>query len=102
MGKIALDVALPEELETYLKERVTGAAHTGKGAHRAPAQAGMTFRVSQRAQARHDILELVVHIATENPKAAAALYDAYERILATTLATTPDLGRPHGPRQPLT
>jgi plasmid stabilization system protein ParE len=33
----------------------------------------MTFRVSQRAQARHDILELVAYIAPENPKAAAAL-----------------------------
>jgi plasmid stabilization system protein ParE len=55
----------------------------------------MTFRVSQRAQARHDILELVAYIATEDPKAAAALYDAYERILATTLATTPDIGRPY-------
>jgi plasmid stabilization system protein ParE len=54
----------------------------------------MTFRVSQRARARHDILELAAYIATENPKAAAALYDAYERILATALATTPDIGRP--------
>jgi plasmid stabilization system protein ParE len=55
----------------------------------------MTFRVSQRTQARHDILELVAYIASEDPKAAAALYDAYERILATTLATTPDIGRPY-------
>jgi plasmid stabilization system protein ParE len=53
----------------------------------------MKFRVSQRAQARHDILELVAHIAGDNPKAAAALYDAYERMLATTLASTPDIGR---------
>jgi toxin ParE1/3/4 len=55
----------------------------------------MTFRVSQRAQARHDILELVAYIATEDPKAAAALYDGYERILATTLASTPDIGQPY-------
>jgi hypothetical protein len=40
----------------------------------------MTFRVSQRAQIRQDILELVAYIATDNPNAAAALYDAYERI----------------------
>jgi plasmid stabilization system protein ParE len=33
----------------------------------------MTFRVSQRAQARQDILELVAYIATDNPNAAAAL-----------------------------
>lgn len=60
----------------------------------------MTFRVSQRAQARHDILELVAYIAIENPKAAAALYDAYERILATTLATTPDIGWPYASGHP--
>jgi toxin ParE1/3/4 len=55
----------------------------------------MRFRVSQRRQARQDILELVTYIAADNPKAAAALYDAYERILATTLASTPDVGRPY-------
>jgi toxin ParE1/3/4 len=52
----------------------------------------MKFRVRQRARARQDILELVSYVAADNPKAAAALYDAYERILATTLATTPDIG----------
>lgn len=51
----------------------------------------MTFRISQRAQARHDILELVTYVATKNPKAAVALYDAYERILAATLTTTPEI-----------
>lgn len=40
----------------------------------------MRFRVSQRRQARQDILELVTYIAADDPKAAAALYDAYERI----------------------
>ena len=52
----------------------------------------MTFRVSQRAQARQDILGLVAYIAVDNPKAAAALYEAYERVLGTTLAATPDIG----------
>lgn len=55
----------------------------------------MRFRVSQRRQARQDILELVTYIAADNPRAAAALYDAYERIVATTLAETPDIGRPY-------
>lgn len=58
----------------------------------------MRFRVSQRARARQDILELVAYIAVENPRAAAALYDTYERILATTLAATPDIGRPYASR----
>jgi toxin ParE1/3/4 len=58
----------------------------------------MRFRVSQRRQARQDILELIGYIAAENPKAAAALYDGYERILATTLASTPDIGRPYASR----
>jgi toxin ParE1/3/4 len=60
----------------------------------------MRFRVSQRAQARQDILELVTHIAADNPRAAAALYDAYERILATTLSETPDIGRPYRSTEP--
>lgn len=60
----------------------------------------MTFRVSQRAQARQDILELVSYIATDNPRAAAALYDAFERMLATTLAVTPDIGRPYASEHP--
>jgi toxin ParE1/3/4 len=55
----------------------------------------MRFRVSQRAQARQDILELVAHIAADNPAAAVALYDSYERVLATTLAGMPDIGRPY-------
>lgn len=55
----------------------------------------MRFRVSQRARARQDILELVAYVAADSPKAAAKLYDAYERILATTLAATPDIGRPY-------
>ena len=60
----------------------------------------MTFRVSQRTQARRDILELVAYIAIENPKAAAALYDVYERTLATTLASTPGIGRPYASSHP--
>jgi toxin ParE1/3/4 len=55
----------------------------------------MTFRVTQRKQARQDILDLVAYIAGNNPTAAAALYDAYERILATTLERSPDIGRPY-------
>jgi toxin ParE1/3/4 len=55
----------------------------------------MRFRVTQRKQARQDILDLVAYIAADNPTAAAALYDAYERILATTLERTPDIGRPY-------
>jgi plasmid stabilization system protein ParE len=56
----------------------------------------MRFRVTQRKQARQDILDLVAYIAADNPTAAAALYDAYERILATTLERTPDIGRDAG------
>jgi toxin ParE1/3/4 len=55
----------------------------------------MRCRVSQRRQARQDILELVTYIAADNPKAAADLYDAYERVIATTLAEMPDIGRPY-------
>jgi plasmid stabilization system protein ParE len=55
----------------------------------------MRFRVRQRARARQDILELVAYIAADNQRAATALYDAYERVLATTLAQTPDIGRPY-------
>ena len=55
----------------------------------------MRFRVSQRRRARQDILELVTYIAADNPIAAAALYDAYEHILATTLTEMPDIGRPY-------
>jgi toxin ParE1/3/4 len=58
----------------------------------------MTFRVRQRARARQDILELVSYVAVDNPGAAAALYEAYERILATALATTPGIGRPYASR----
>ena len=47
----------------------------------------MRFRVTQRKQARQDILDLVAYIAADNPTAAAALYDAYERILATHART---------------
>lgn len=65
----------------------------------------MTFRVSQRAQARQDILELVPHIAADNPRAAAALYDAYERILATTLVVRREIdqlaGSQRGPSTPV-
>lgn len=55
----------------------------------------MRSRVSQRRRARQDILELITYIAADNPKAAAAVYDAYERVIATTLAETPDVGRPY-------
>jgi len=57
-------------------------------------------RVSQRRLARQDILELVTYIAADNPKAAAALYDAYERVLATTLVEMPDIGRPYRSTEP--
>jgi toxin ParE1/3/4 len=55
----------------------------------------MRCRVSQRRRARQDILALVTYIAADNAKAAAALYDAYERVIATTLAEMPDIGRPY-------
>lgn len=59
----------------------------------------MTFRVVQRARARQDILELVEHIAADNPRAAAAFYDAYERTL-TGLEQMPDKGRPYRSKEP--
>jgi toxin ParE1/3/4 len=52
----------------------------------------MRWRVRQRRRARQDVLELVTRIAVDNPKAAAAFYAAYERVVTTTLVEMPDIG----------
>jgi toxin ParE1/3/4 len=52
----------------------------------------MTLPLVQRERARADLLELVAWIAADNPKAALALHDAYERSL-DLLADNPRLGR---------
>lgn len=57
------------------------------------------MRVLQRTRARADVLELVSYIASDNPKAAAALYDAYEGVLAS-LAQVPGSGRLYASRDP--
>jgi toxin ParE1/3/4 len=59
----------------------------------------MSVRVLQRARARQDILEIISYIASDNPGAAAALYEAYERILQH-LKETPEMGRPYAPGDP--
>lgn len=59
----------------------------------------MTSRVVQRARARQDILDLVAYIAADNPRAAAAFYDAYERTL-TGLERMPEKGRPYRSKEP--
>jgi toxin ParE1/3/4 len=52
----------------------------------------MRCRVSQRRRARQDVLELVTHIAVDNPRAAVAFYEAYEHVIATTLVEMPEIG----------
>ncbi len=59
----------------------------------------MSVRVLQRARARQDILEIISYIASDNPGAAGALYEAYERILKH-LEETPDMGRPYASSYP--
>ena len=52
-----------------------------------------THRLLQRASARRDILAIIDRISDDNPRAAAAVYEAYEHSL-TLLQRTPDMGRP--------
>jgi toxin ParE1/3/4 len=59
----------------------------------------MSFRVLQRARARQDILEIISYIASDNRSAAAALYEAYERVLQH-LEETPEMGRPYASNDP--
>ena len=42
----------------------------------------------------------VTHIAADNPKAASAFYEAYERVIATTLVEMPDSGWPYRSAEP--
>jgi plasmid stabilization system protein ParE len=51
-----------------------------------------THRLLQRASARRDILAIIDRISDDNPRAAAAVYEAYEHSL-TLLQRTPDMGR---------
>jgi toxin ParE1/3/4 len=52
----------------------------------------MTYRLVQRTSARRDILDIIDHIATQNPAAAERVYAAYEATLEL-LRRTPDIGR---------
>ncbi len=49
-------------------------------------------RLLQRESARRDILAIIDHISDDNPRAAAAVYEAYERSLEF-LQRRPDVGR---------
>ncbi len=52
----------------------------------------MTHKLLQRESARRDILAIIDRISDDNPSAAAAVYEAYERSLEL-LKNTPDVGR---------
>ena len=58
-----------------------------------------THRLLQRASARRDILAIIDRISDDNPRAAAAVYEAYEHSL-TLLQRTPDMGRPYRAADP--